>query len=126
MRALADVGLVLCGLGLGWAVAWSTARRILSRGAPRRPRTAVEAPWRPGRPEAVVSRRSRDVYACGAYLLSERFGASTWAVCDGERWALSYELDGTQRLAGWLDETDVPLELRLDALETLESGGRRT
>jgi hypothetical protein len=73
-----------------------------------------------------VSRHSQDVYACGAFLLSERFGASTWAVCDGERWALSYEVDGTQRLAGWLDETDVPLELRLSALESLGSGERRT
>jgi hypothetical protein len=126
MRTVADVGLILFGLGLGWCVAWSMAWRLLARRAPRRARTAVDAPWRPGRPEAVVMRRSRDVYACGAFLLSERFGASTWAVCDGERWALSYEVDGTQRLAGWLDETDVPLELRLSALESLGSSERRT
>jgi hypothetical protein len=55
MRALADVGLVLIGLGAGWAVSWPMAWRILGRRAPSRPRTAVEAPWRPGRPEAVVS-----------------------------------------------------------------------
>jgi hypothetical protein len=126
MRALADVGLVLIGLGAGWAVSWPMAWRILGRRAPSRPRTAVEAPWRPGRPEAVVSRRSHDLYACGAFLVSERFGASTWAVCDGERWALSYELEGTPRLAGWLDETDVPLELRLSALRPIGAGERRT
>jgi hypothetical protein len=121
MRTLADIGLVLFGLGLGWAIAWRVAWRALSRRPAQRSGVAVEAPWRPGRPEAPLSRRSRDLYTSGAFPLGERFGARTWAVCDGERWALSYELDGTQRLAGWIDETDVPLELRLSALQTVAS-----
>jgi hypothetical protein len=74
--------------------------------------------WRPSRPEAAAAPRAHAIYGPGAFLVSAELGAETWVVSDGERWALSYEVDGTQRLAGWLDDEDVPLEIRLSALST--------
>jgi hypothetical protein len=75
-------------------------------------------PWRPSRPEAAAAPHAHAIYGPGAFLVSAELGAETWVVSDGERWALSYEVDGTQRLAGWLDDEDVPLEIRLSALSS--------
>jgi hypothetical protein len=117
MLTFVELGSLLGWLALGCVCASYLPKRWIARARGHAIPPATPPTWRPGRPESPVPLWSRGVYSPGAFLLSEHFGARTWAVCDGSRWALSYEVDGTQRLAGWLDDADVPLEVRFSALQ---------
>jgi hypothetical protein len=117
MQVVGHIGAILGWLGLGWGLAWLCVWRIGRRAAAAERRAAVEPRIESGLPPAGGACWSEGIYSPEAFLLSQRFGACTWAVCDGAHWALSYEVDGTQRLAGWLEDNDVPLEVRLSALE---------
>lgn len=75
---------------------------------------ASPAPWSPRVPERPTTAAS--LYADGTYLISAHDGANTWAVCANDRWGIVYERGGRQLVSGWVDASDVPLDVLADAL----------
>ena len=55
-------------------------------------------------------------YRDGTYLISGVGDANFWAVCDGGRWGVVYELEEAQILAAWVEVDDIPLHVLVDAL----------
>jgi hypothetical protein len=58
----------------------------------------------------------RPAYRDGTYLICGLGDASLWAVLDGGRWGIVYELEEIQLLAAWVDVDDIPLHVLLEAL----------
>ena len=77
-------------------------------------------PRRP-RPPAPVRDAPRDVaesvYRDGVYLVSTGPDTHTWAIREGGRWNIVYEIGGEERLTGTVHERDVPLSVLAAALE---------
>ena len=64
----------------------------------------------------------RPAYRDGTYLISGMGDANTWAVCDGGRWGIVYELEDIQILAAWVELDDIPLHVLLAALNLPRHG----
>ena len=58
----------------------------------------------------------RPPYRDGTYLISGVGDANTWAVYDGGRWGVVYELENIQILAAWVEVEDIPLHVLVEAL----------
>jgi hypothetical protein len=114
---------------LGWTVlGWLWAMKLAFAAPAKQNLLASDwTPWSPGRPEAACAQPPNDAtYEDGSYLISEAYGARTWAVCSGGRWGVAYELDGLQRTSSWIDTCDVPLEVLARALASRHRPEKRT
>lgn len=114
-HAEARVEIVALNLLLGWTGAVWVAALLLALG-PRAPRRRSRA-----QPAELPAKRG-PVYLDGWYVLSSGPESSTWAVCQGGRWRIVYEMEGRQRLVGTVPEHDVPVAVRADALIGAEDG----
>lgn len=79
----------------------------------RRRREPLEVVYPPGY-------RAQSIYEDGTYLISALGEARTWAVCTGGRWGVVYEVEGAQPVSGWVDPSQIPLDVRARALRASE------
>jgi len=108
--AAAKVEIVVLNVAFGWTgVAWLAA--LLLAFGPRRPRRPPVAS--PSALEPVEP----SVYRDGIYLVSSGPDSHTWAIREDDRWCIVYEIEGEERLAGRVGESDVPLSVLAAALE---------
>ena len=113
-RAAARTEVCVLNLLLGWTgAAWACAL-ILACG-PRRPDGPPPPP--PPRPRPQPLPTTRSVYREGAYLVSRGLDSNTWAIHENGLWQLVYEVAGTDRLASFIDEEDIPLNVLAQALD---------
>jgi hypothetical protein len=113
-RSVACTEVVLLNLLLGWTgAAWACAL-VLACG-PRLPGPRPSPSPRPLPPPPPLVARS--VYREGVYLVSRGHDSNTWAIHEDGRWQLVYEVAGTDRLASFVDEGDVPLDVLAQALD---------
>lgn len=104
---------------LGWTViGWFYALQLASRPAAGSTVRGVEwSTWRAGRPEAAgPPSAAATTYLDGSNLVSASGRAKTWAICTCGRWGIAFELDGVQRIATWVDTSDVPIDVLASAL----------
>jgi len=103
---------------LGWTGAAWVCALVLSLG-PKRPQPPAAPPTRPlPRPAGTPHRGS--IYVDGVYLVSSGPDTHTWAILEGGRWRIVYEIGGEERLVGEVAETDVPLSVLATALASSE------
>ncbi len=108
---------VLLNVCLGWTgVAWLAAL-VLAFGT-RRPRPVEPSPTRPPPRPQPPSSPQPSIYRDGAFLVSSGPDTHTWAIRKCGRWTIVYEAGGVDRLVGDVDESDVPLGVLAQALDS--------